>query len=168
MLHVIVVLAGLCTMGMAMPLPDFYSYSPEAGGGTGVMYSTAHEGHITGIRIWEYASAYIGGIQLRYDGNWTDLVCVNSGTPMEMLLVEDEFIVQVSGKHDSGYIFELMFVTNHGRSFKVGQPSGTSFHLFPTHDGSELRFLSGRHNGWGITSIAAHWAVYSSDNSVTP
>uniref|UniRef100_A0A673HCX1 Jacalin-type lectin domain-containing protein n=1 Tax=Sinocyclocheilus rhinocerous TaxID=307959 RepID=A0A673HCX1_9TELE len=108
-------------------------------------------------------------IQLSYDGNWTTLVCANYGIPMEMKLLDNESIVQVSGKYDYGYICELMFVTSQGRSFKVGQPSGISFNFYPTHDGSELRFLSGRHNGWGITSIGAHWAVYhSSDNSVTP
>ncbi|KAL1259108.1 hypothetical protein QQF64_009685 [Cirrhinus molitorella] len=79
---------------------------------------------------------------------------------MEMTLHSDESIVQVSGKYDSGYIFELMFVTSEGRSLKVGQPSGMSFNLYPTHDGSELRFLSGRQNGYGITSVGAHWAVY--------
>ncbi|XP_016143057.1 zymogen granule membrane protein 16-like [Sinocyclocheilus grahami] len=169
MLNLILVLSGVCTVGMAMPLPDFYSYSLAAGEGSGTEYSTAHVGRITGIRIWEYSSAYIGGIQLSYDGNWTTLVCANYGTQMEMTLLDNESIVQVSGKYDYGYIYELMFVTSQGRSFKVGQPSGISFNFYPTHDGSELRFLSGRHNGYGITSIGAHWAVYhTSDNSVTP
>ncbi|RXN05973.1 zymogen granule membrane 16-like protein [Labeo rohita] len=136
---------------MAMPLPD--------------------------IRVWEYSSAYISGysvatinlntddtflfrFQLSYEGNWTTLVCASYGNPMEMTLHHDEAIIQVSGKYDSGYM--LMFVTSQGRSLKVGQPSGISFNLYPTHDGSELRFLSGRHNGYGITFIGAHWAVYHS------
>ncbi|XP_057196131.1 zymogen granule membrane protein 16-like [Triplophysa rosa] len=163
MLHLILVLAGVFSVGTAMPLPDFYSYSPAAGDGSGSSYSTAHEGHITGIRVWEYTSWYISGFQLRYNSNWTDMVGVNYGNLMEMTLLDNEFIVQVSGKHDYGYygyIFQLIFVTNHGRMFKVGQPSGTSFNFYPTHDGSELRFLSGRQNGQGITSIGAHWAVY--------
>uniref|UniRef100_A0A671SCW4 Jacalin-type lectin domain-containing protein n=1 Tax=Sinocyclocheilus anshuiensis TaxID=1608454 RepID=A0A671SCW4_9TELE len=124
--------------------------------GSGTEYSTANAGRITGIRIWEYSSAHIGGIRLSYDGNWTTLVCANYGTPMEMTLLDNEYIVQVSGKYDYGYIYELMFVTSQGRSFKVGQPSVNSFNFYPTHDGSELLFLSGRHNGWGITSIGAH------------
>lgn len=93
------------------------------------------------------------------------MIGVNYGNPMEMTLSEDEFIVQVSGKYYYGYygyIFQVMFVTNQGRMFKVGQPTGTSFNHYPTHDGSELRFLSGRQNGQGITSIGAHWAVFNS------
>ncbi|XP_052003286.1 zymogen granule membrane protein 16-like isoform X2 [Xyrauchen texanus] len=129
------------------------------GDGSGNEYSTAHVGRITGIRVWEYSSTYIRGIQLRYDRDWTEVIGVNYGTLMEMTLLDNESIIQVSGKYDNGYIYEFMFVTNHGRSFKVGQPSGTSFNFYPTHDGSELRFLSGRQNGNGITSIGAHWAV---------
>ncbi|XP_073704122.1 zymogen granule membrane protein 16-like [Garra rufa] len=166
MLQLILVLSGVCTVGMAMPLPDFYSYSLAAGDGSGVEYSTAYVGRLTGIRVWEYSGAYISGFQLSYDGNWTTMVCVSYGTPMEMILHADESIVQVSGKYDSGYIFELMFVTSEGRSLKVGQPSGMSFNFYPTHDGSELRFLSGRQNGYGITSIGAHWGVYHT--SVAP
>ncbi|KAL0172745.1 hypothetical protein M9458_033056, partial [Cirrhinus mrigala] len=82
------------------------------------------------------------------------------GNPLEMTLRDNESIVQVSGKHYSGYIYEIMVVTSQGRSLKVGQPYGISFNFYPTHDGSELRFLSGRQNGNGITSIGAHWAVY--------
>ncbi|KAI2655539.1 Zymogen granule membrane protein 16 [Labeo rohita] len=160
MLQLILILSGVCTVGMAMPLPDFYSYSMAVGDGSGVEYSTAEAGRITGIRVWEYSSAYISGFQLSYEGNWTTLVCASYGNPMEMTLHHDESIIQVSGKYDSGYM--LMFVTSQGRSLKVGQPSGISFNLYPTHDGSELRFLSGRHNGYGITSIGAHWAVYHS------
>lgn len=114
-------------------------------------------------------NTFLFRFQLSYDSNWTTLVCASYGTPMEMSLHDDESIAQVSGKYDSGYIFELMFVTDQGRSLKVGQPSGNSFNFYPTHDGSELRFLSGRQNGNGITSIGAHWAVYhTSANSATP
>uniref|UniRef100_A0A673HC60 Jacalin-type lectin domain-containing protein n=1 Tax=Sinocyclocheilus rhinocerous TaxID=307959 RepID=A0A673HC60_9TELE len=111
-------------------LLDFYSYSLAAGDGSGTEYSTAHAGRITGIRIWEYSNAHIGGIQLSYDGNWTTLVCANYGTPM------------VSGKYD------------YGQSFKVGQPSGNSFNFYPTHDGSELHFLS---EFWGALWRSGHW-----------
>lgn len=81
------------------------------------------------------------------------------GNERTMTLFDNEYFVQVSGKYYSGYISELMFVTNEGRSFKVGQPSGLSFNLYPTNDGSALRFLSGRQNGFALTSIGAHWAV---------
>ncbi len=98
---------------------------------------------------------------MRYDGNWTELVGTNSyGNEKEMTLFNNERFVQISGKYSSGYISELMFVTNEGRSFKVGQPYGISFNFYPTHDGSELRFISGRQNGFALTSIGAHWAVY--------
>lgn len=104
---------------------------------------------------------------MQYDGNWTALVGINSyGNEKTMTLFDNEYFVQVSGKYYSGYISELMFVTNEGRSFKVGQPSGLSFNFYPTHDGSALRFLSGRQNGFALTSIGAHWAVlnYNSTN----
>ncbi|XP_051573906.1 zymogen granule membrane protein 16-like [Myxocyprinus asiaticus] len=167
MLHLILLLSGICKVAMAMPLPHFYSYSLAVGDGSGTEYSTAHVGRITGIRVWEYSNAHIGGIQLRYDRDWTEVIGANYGTLMEMTLLENESIIQVSGKYDNGYIYEVMFVTNHGRSFKVGQPSGTSFNFYPTHDGSELRFLSVRQNGNGITSIGTHWAVYyTSANNV--
>ncbi|XP_050987406.1 zymogen granule membrane protein 16-like isoform X3 [Labeo rohita] len=160
MLHLILVLSGVCTVGMAMPLPNYYSYSMAVGDGTGTEYSTAYDGRITGVRVWEYSNAYIRGIQLRYDGNWTTPVCTSYGNPLEMTLHDSESIIQVSGKYYSGYIYEIMFVTSQGRSLKVGQPYGTSFNFYPTQERSELRFLSGRQNGNGITSIGAHWASY--------
>ncbi|KAF4103522.1 hypothetical protein G5714_016405 [Onychostoma macrolepis] len=156
-------------MGMAAPLPDLFSYSPAVGDGSGTEFSTASEGRITGIRVWEsnnYWGGYISGIQLRYNSNWTELVGINSyGNEKEMTLFDNEHFVQISGKYYSGYISELMFVTNEGRSFKVGQPYGNSFNFYPTHDGSELRFISGRQNGFSLTSIGAHWAVYYNSTS---
>ncbi|XP_043117592.1 zymogen granule membrane protein 16-like [Puntigrus tetrazona] len=145
---------------MAAPLQDYYSYSMAVGDGSGTEYTTASDGRITGIRIWENSNAYIRGIQLRYDADWTTAVCTSNGNPMEMTLRNNESIVQVSGKYYSGYIYEIMFVTSRGRSLKVGQPYGSSFNFYPTNVGSELRFLSGRQNGNGITSIGAHWALY--------
>lgn len=87
------------------------------------------------------------------------MVGVNYGNLMEMKLYDKETIIQISGKYDSSYIYELVFVTNQGRFFQVGQCRGVSFNFYPTQKGSELRFLSGRQNGWGITSIGAHWAL---------
>ncbi|XP_051573908.1 zymogen granule membrane protein 16-like [Myxocyprinus asiaticus] len=171
MLCLFVVLSALCAMAVPIPLPDFYSYSSAAGDGSGTEYSTAHVGRITGIRVYEYPyyyGNYINGIQLSYDGNWTELVGVSYyGNDEEMLLFKNEYIVQVSGKYYNGYVNELMFVSNLGRSMKVGQPSGFSFNFYPTHDGSELRFISGRQNGWAITSIGAHWAVYYPKSNTT-
>ncbi|KAF4103520.1 hypothetical protein G5714_016403 [Onychostoma macrolepis] len=135
MLHLILVLSGVCTVGMTMPLPDYYSYSMAIGDGSGTEYSTAYDGRITGIRVWEHSNAYIRGIQLRYDGNWTSPVCSSSGNPMELSLRDNESIIQASGKYYSGYIYEIMFVTSQGRSLKVGQPTGNSFNLYPTNGG---------------------------------
>ncbi|XDV39832.1 hypothetical protein PO909_009015 [Leuciscus waleckii] len=174
MLHYFLVLSCLYAMSMTMPVPDYYSYSPAVGDGSGTEFTTSQEGRITGIRVYEYPytgyyyNNYLNGLQLQYDGNWTELVGMNGyGNEKTMTLFDNEYFVQVSGKYYSGYITELMFVTNEGRSFKVGQPSGLSFNLYPTHDGSALRFLSGRHNGFAITSIGAHWAVLY-NNSTTP
>ncbi|KAG1940104.1 zymogen granule membrane protein 16-like [Pimephales promelas] len=166
MLPYFVVLSCLYAMSMTMPIPDNYSYSPAVGDGTGTEFTTSQEGRITGIRLYEYPYYgyyyynYINGLQLQYDGNWTELVGTNGyGNERTMTLFDHEYIVQVSGKYYGGYITELMFVTNEGRSFKVGQSAGLSFNLYPTHDGSALRFLSGRQDGFALTSIGAHWAV---------
>lgn len=107
-------------------------------------------------------------IQLKYGNNWTEVIGVSYyGNEEEMTLFDNEYFVQVSGKYYYGYISEVMFVSNHGRSLKVGQASGLSFNLYPTHDGSELRFLSGRQNGFALTSLGAHWAVYYSNTNTT-
>lgn len=97
-------------------------------------------------------------IQLRYERNWTAVFGSEYGNQQDMELYDKEIITQVSGKH-SGYIYELLFVTNLARSFKVGVSTGYSFNFFPTLKGSQLRFLSGRNDGWAITSIGAHWAL---------
>ncbi|RXN05972.1 zymogen granule membrane 16-like protein [Labeo rohita] len=149
-------------MGMAAPLPDLFSYSPAVGDGSGTEFSTASDGRITGIRVREYNyywGGYISGFQLKYESNWTAAVGVNSGSLLEMILYDKEAIIQISGKYYSGYIYELVFMTNQGRFFKAGQSSGVSFNFYPTQKGNELRFLSGRQNGNGITSIGAHWAT---------
>ncbi|RXN05900.1 zymogen granule membrane 16-like protein [Labeo rohita] len=159
------ILSAVCAMGMAAPLPDLFSYSPAVGDGGGAEFSTASDGRITGIRVWEsdnYWSRYIAGFQLRYESNWTAAVGVNSGKQMEMTLYDNEAITQISGKYYSGYIYELVFVTNQGRLFKVGESNGASFNFYPAQKGNELRFLSGQQNGSGITSIGAHWATLRS------
>ncbi|XP_043117599.1 zymogen granule membrane protein 16-like [Puntigrus tetrazona] len=163
MLQFFLILSAVYAISMAAPLPDLFSYSPAVGDGSGTEFSTASEGCITGIRVWESnnywaSSNYITGFQLKYESNWTALVGVNSGNPSEITLGDKEAIIQISGKYYSGYIYELVFVTNQGRLFKVGQSSGFSFNFYPTQKGNELRFLSGRQNGMGITSIGAHWA----------
>ncbi|KAA0702979.1 hypothetical protein E1301_Tti010913 [Triplophysa tibetana] len=158
MLSLCLILSAVCAIGTTLPVPDVYQYSLSVGGGSGSEFSTASEGRITAIRVWEYSGSYITGIQLRYERNWTEVFGSENGNPQEMQLYDKEIIIQVSGKH-SDYIYELVFVTNLGRSFKVGVSTGSSFNFFPTMKGSQLRFLSGRHNGWAMTSIGAHWAV---------
>nr|XP_055067282.1 zymogen granule membrane protein 16-like isoform X1 [Misgurnus anguillicaudatus]XP_055067285.1 zymogen granule membrane protein 16-like isoform X1 [Misgurnus anguillicaudatus] len=159
MLHICLIISVVCATGTTMPLPDLFSYSPAVGGGSGTEYSTAHEGCITGIKIWEYSGSYIYGLQLKYDTNWTTIIGSENGNPQVMEFYEKEYITQISGKYDSSYIYELIFVTNLGRFLKVGQPAGNSFNIYPAQRGSDLRFLSIRTNGWAIASIGAHWSV---------
>uniref|UniRef100_A0A8C1PE52 Jacalin-type lectin domain-containing protein n=1 Tax=Cyprinus carpio TaxID=7962 RepID=A0A8C1PE52_CYPCA len=125
-------------MGIAMSsLPDSYSYSTAVGDGSGTEYSTAYDGCITSIRVWEHSKAYIHGCVMMVTGqHWF---------VQAMALRNNESIIQVSGKYYSG------------RSLKVGHPYGNSFHFYPINDGSELRFLSDQQKGNGITSIGAHW-----------
>uniref|UniRef100_A0A3P9KKU8 Jacalin-type lectin domain-containing protein n=1 Tax=Oryzias latipes TaxID=8090 RepID=A0A3P9KKU8_ORYLA len=120
----------LCFSAALMPL---YSYSPTVGSGSGSSYTLTGEGRITAIRVWEYYSGYITGVQFRYGYSWSNIAGYTYGTPLEMELYE-------------------------GRSLFVGQPSGTSFNMYPEHDGTELVFISGRYHG-GLTSLGAHWAV---------
>lgn len=35
--------------------------------------------------------------------------------------------------------------------------------MYPQHEKAELILLSGNFNGHGITSLAAHWAVFSEE-----
>ncbi|XP_019220419.1 zymogen granule membrane protein 16 isoform X2 [Oreochromis niloticus] len=136
-----------------------YSYSRDVGGGSGSSFSTEGEGRITAIRVWEIYGAYITGIQLRYDNSWADVVGRIYDTPQEMELFDGEAIDQISGKFDNNYIYQVIFGTSRGRSLIVGQPTQGSFNFYPNHPDAELRLLSGRFNGNGITSLGAHWGV---------
>ena len=68
---------------------------------------------------------------------------------------DGEAIIQISGMY-SHYVQSVVFVTSKGRHFEAGQPSGTSFNMYPSHKGAELVHISGTTHG-GITSIAALW-----------
>ncbi|XP_043994957.1 zymogen granule membrane protein 16-like [Gambusia affinis] len=139
-----------------------YSISKSVGGGGGSSYSMVGDGSITGVRVWEVSSNYIYGFQLQYEfSGWTPVVGYVSGVPNEMILYDDEKIIQISGKY-THYIQSIIFVTNKGRSLQVGQPSGHSFNMYPTHQDAELRFLSGWVSGLP-TALQAHWAVPDSD-----
>ncbi|XP_025767330.1 uncharacterized protein LOC100698396 isoform X1 [Oreochromis niloticus] len=151
--------AVLCVSSLAKPTFIHYSYSRDVGGGSGSSFSTEGEGRITAIRVWEIYGAYITGIQLRYDNSWADVVGRIYDTPQEMELFDGEAIDQISGKFDNNYIYQVIFGTSRGRSLIVGQPTQGSFNFYPNHPDAELRLLSGRFNGNGITSLGAHWGV---------
>uniref|UniRef100_A0A3B3TKT5 Jacalin-type lectin domain-containing protein n=1 Tax=Poecilia latipinna TaxID=48699 RepID=A0A3B3TKT5_9TELE len=138
---------------------NHYSFSKAVGQGGGSSYSIVGDGRITAIRVWEVYNNYIYGFQLCYGVVWTPVVGYVSAK--ELKLNDDERIIQISGKH-SHYIQSLIFVTNKGRSLQVGQPSGHSFNMYPTHPDAELRFLSGWVSG-PPTAFQAHWAVVDSD-----
>uniref|UniRef100_A0A673WSP9 Zymogen granule membrane protein 16-like n=1 Tax=Salmo trutta TaxID=8032 RepID=A0A673WSP9_SALTR len=123
-----------------------YSYSPAVGLGSGTPFASSGEGHITAVRVWENNNAYINGFQLRYDYTWSPVFGHKVGEKQEMELLDDEAIVQVSGKYNPGDYVNYL-------------PSHISFNFYPAHVGSELRLLSGRSDGSGITSIGAHWGL---------
>ncbi|KAF3840079.1 hypothetical protein F7725_018796 [Dissostichus mawsoni] len=140
-----------------------YSFSPAVGSGGGTAFSTENEnGPITGIRLWENSNSYITGLQLRYGFGWGQRVGREVNSVQELILNEGESFTQVSGKYQSKYIYQLIFVTSSGRSLIK------SFNFYPSHPGQELVILSGTHNSAGLLSIAAHWAVpqaqYNSTN----
>ncbi|KAM9852568.1 zymogen granule membrane protein 16-like [Aulostomus maculatus] len=142
---------------------EYYSYSDDVGGGSGTSFSTEGQGRITAIRVWEINSQYITGIQLRYNYIWSARVGREVNEPKEIELFDGETIVQISGKYFTNYIYQLIFVTSMGRFMMSGQPTQFSFNFYPTHQEAELRLLSGRFNGNGITSLGAHWGVVRMD-----
>ncbi|XP_017285189.1 zymogen granule membrane protein 16 [Kryptolebias marmoratus] len=158
-----IVIFALLTAYVVADDHTHYSFSPAVGGGGGNSFSITGEGRITAIRVWEIYNNYIYGFQLRYEGIWSPTVGYITGEPKELELYEDERIVQISGKYNN-YIQSLIFVTSMGRSLHVGQPSGHSFNMYPTHRDAELRFISGRVNG-APTSLQAHWAIFNSVSS---
>ncbi|XP_047461769.1 zymogen granule membrane protein 16-like [Mugil cephalus] len=152
-----VVLTLLASSAGAEFLPQFFSFSPPVGSGSGSSYSITGEGRITAVRVWEYYSGYIRGFQFRYGFIWSPIAGYQYGNSHTFELFDDEAIIQISGKY-AHYLQSLVITTTRGRSMYVGQPSGHSFNLYPTHKQAELRFISGRFHG-GITSIGAHWAI---------
>ncbi|KAK9513454.1 hypothetical protein VZT92_026985 [Zoarces viviparus] len=142
------IVAVLCTSCLAAPMMS-YCYSPSVGGGSGTSFSTeGANGTITAIRVWEASGSYITGIQVRN----------------ELFLFDGETIVQVSGKYHSNYVYQMYVVTSRGRFLVVGQPTALSFKFYPVDPKAELKLLSGRFNGAGITSLGAHWDVTMDQN----
>ncbi|XP_024154240.1 zymogen granule membrane protein 16-like [Oryzias melastigma] len=148
---------ALVAVSAATDVLPLYSYSPSVGSGSGSSYTLTGEGRITAVRVWEYYRGHIYGIQFRYGYTWSNIAGYTYGAPQQMELYDGEAIVQISGKY-SHYLQTIIFVTNRGRSLYAGQPSGTSFNMYPEHQESELVFISGRYHG-GISSMGAHWAV---------
>ncbi|XP_061597722.1 zymogen granule membrane protein 16-like [Cololabis saira] len=140
-----------------------YSFSPAVGSGSGSTYSLSGDGRITAVRIWERYSNYIYGIQFRYGMVWSSVAGIVSGEPKEIELLDDEKIIQISGKY-AHYIQSLVLVTSRGRSLQAGQPSGHSFNMYPGRQEAELVFISGRYHG-GLTALGAHWAIVPSDDA---
>ncbi|XP_030215715.1 zymogen granule membrane protein 16-like [Gadus morhua] len=139
---------------------EYYSYSPALGSGGGTPFVTSGEGSITGVKVWEHPGNYITGFQLRYGTRWDRTIGRAVHAPLRLDLFEGETITQVSGKyHTSNFIYQLIFGTSRGRSLIVGQPVQNSFNFYPEHAEAELRILSGRFNGNGITSLGAHWGL---------
>ncbi|KAL3043604.1 hypothetical protein OYC64_003463 [Pagothenia borchgrevinki] len=147
------IFAVIAASAIADPETQSYSYSPPARSGSGSPFSIIGEGRITAVRVWE--SSYIRGIQFCYGSTWSSVVGYRSGQLQEMKLSGGEAIIQISGKA-SQYVQSVVFVTSKGRLLEAGQPSGTSFNMYPSHKDAELVFISGTNLG-AITSIAAHW-----------
>ncbi|CAL8261987.1 unnamed protein product [Boreogadus saida] len=139
---------------------EYYSYSPALGSGRGTPFVTSGEGSITGVKVWEHPGNFITGFQLRYGTRWDRHIGRAYHTPLRLDLFEGETITQVSGKYNpSNYIYQLIFGTSRGRYLITGQPVQKSFNFYPEHSEAELRLLSGRFNGQGITALGAHWGL---------
>ncbi|XP_076745752.1 LOW QUALITY PROTEIN: zymogen granule membrane protein 16-like [Maylandia zebra] len=102
---------------------------------------------------------------LRYHNSWADVVGRIYGTPQELELFDGEAVDQLFAyildlwKIDNNYIYQVIFGTSRGRSLIVSQPTQGSFNFYPPHPDAELRLLSRRLSGNGITSLGAHWGV---------
>lgn len=139
----------------------FSSISSEVGTGGGTAFSSSGphvNGHITGLKVWELVSNCITGIQIKYGDVWSPVYGLTSGQVQELHLYANESIIQVSGKHND-YVYQLAFVTNMGRQLIAGQPSGWSFNFYPEYPVAELRYVGGRFNSKGITSMGFHWGL---------
>lgn len=160
-MYLFLIIAFLSASSLAYPVQEHYSFSPSVGRGDGNAFVLEGEGRITGVRIWEHNNAYIAAIQLRYGYIWSKLIGNTRGRNLvEMELFDDERLTQVSGKYSPhNYIYQIHMVTTRGRFLQSGQPTQLTFSMFPAHTDAELIMLSGRHNHWGITSLAAHWGV---------
>ncbi|KAM4581013.1 zymogen granule membrane protein 16-like [Odontesthes bonariensis] len=165
--------AALCASCLAKPGLVHYSYSRAVGGGSGESFSSEGEGRITAVRVWEISSSYITGsvsldscqCVLKTEGltlffSCTEVPPVLTGVPS----VTDSYCL-ISGKYHTDYIHMLIFVTSQGRTLNVGQPVQSSFNFYPVHPDAELRLLSGRYNGNGITSLGAYWGVVFMEQS---
>lgn len=165
-MHSILFFAAAWVVCVAKPAHEYYSYSVAVGAGTGVPFTTMGLGGITSIKVWEAPNSYITGIQLRYGSRWGKLIGRVVGDGQKIELFDGEFINQVSGKfHPSNFIYQIRFSTSRGRSLICGQPIQTSFNFYPKHVEAELRFLSGRATGNGITSLGAHWGIYAYEDA---
>uniref|UniRef100_A0A672H8S2 Jacalin-type lectin domain-containing protein n=1 Tax=Salarias fasciatus TaxID=181472 RepID=A0A672H8S2_SALFA len=173
----LLVIAVLCTSCLAAPY-DLSSFSLPVGGSSGDAFYTQGDGRISGIRVWENRASYITGrslqytyllsfcsLQVRYGTTWSPTIGRELGTAQELLLQGHEAITQVSGKYSTSYIYQLYFVTSHGRILVVGQPAQNSFNMFPQYRGAVLKTLHGRVNSVGITSLGAQWGMFYFSNA---
>ncbi|XP_028917859.1 zymogen granule membrane protein 16-like [Ornithorhynchus anatinus] len=135
------------------------SSSGEFGAGVGTSFSlvTYHQrGKITGFRIRERPGRIIRGIQFQFEHSWSSYYGYEGDVIHEVLLDPEEVITQVSGKHHY-FICQLIFGTNLGRQFYVGQPLGTSFNAQPLSAEGHLLYVSGHHDSMGLTGLCFHW-----------
>uniref|UniRef100_A0AAX7SHH5 Uncharacterized protein n=1 Tax=Astatotilapia calliptera TaxID=8154 RepID=A0AAX7SHH5_ASTCA len=88
-----------------------------------------------------------------YHNSWADVVGRIYGTPQELELFDGELFAYILDlwKIDNNYIYQVIFGTSRGRSLIVSQPTQGSFNFYPPHPDAELRLLSRRLSGNGIT-----------------
>ncbi|XP_077674968.1 zymogen granule membrane protein 16-like, partial [Eretmochelys imbricata] len=140
-----------------------FSYSGEYGSAVGTSFSYSGDhlwGPITAFRVWEYPSKFIKALQFQFAGTWSKMYRPEQGKHHEVTLFRGEEIMQISGKH-STYVYQLIFSTSHGRTFFFSQSAGESFNAVRLEQGNVLAFVTGHHNGVGITGIGMHWDVSS-------
>ncbi|XP_043855819.1 zymogen granule membrane protein 16-like [Dromiciops gliroides] len=127
----------------------------------GTSFSFIKEGQeINGVRVLVATSGYLSSIQIRYGTTWSERYGSTEGSPEEVILNPDEFIVKVTGSNGNTKCLQhLTFVTDQGRKLEFGKVGPNQFTAFPTEDGKALSSIFGRYDSTCLTGFAFDWVL---------
>ncbi|XP_043835122.1 zymogen granule membrane protein 16-like [Dromiciops gliroides] len=127
--------------------------------GTNFIFSKEGQ-EINGVRVLVATSGYLSSIQIRYGTTWSERYGSTSGSPQEVTLNPDEFIVKVTGSNGNTKCLQhLTFVTDQGRKLEFGKVGSNQFTAFSTEDGKALSSIFGRYDSACLTGFAFDWVL---------